>query len=83
MNPVTNAANDKDALKCTFRINHLVQQLSHDFGFLMFSRSAMIVTAYQASMKAWSDFPMHQDDDNVKLEVQYMLAWLSCQLQNA
>ena len=34
-------------------------------------------------MKDWSEFPMHQDDENVRLEVQYMLAWLSCLLESS
>ena len=78
MNPMTNAVHDSAGLKCSFRINHHAQMLAGEFGLSLFSRHSMIVTGYQ--MDAWGDFPMHQADESVKVEVEYLLSWLSCVL---
>jgi hypothetical protein len=78
MNPITSAVHDQPALKCTFSVNHHAQMLADEFGFSLFSRQSMIVTGYQ--LNDWSEFPMHQTDESVKVEVEYLLAWLSCVL---
>ena len=76
MNPVTRANRDAHALKCTLYVNSAAHALAREFQMLMFSRQSMIVSA--AGPDAAGDFPLHQPDEAVAMEVKVMLAWLRC-----
>lgn len=78
MNPISKGVADKATLKCCFYLNSVAHHLAAEFGFLLFSRQAMIVSGHQ--MNDANEYPMHQTDETVNVEVQHMMAWLSCVL---
>ena len=80
MNPVTRATGDQKALKCIFYVNAAAHALAREFGMLMFSRQTMIVSANGKDEAG--EFPMHQPDETVAVEVKVMLAWLGCLLEH-
>ena len=80
MNPVTRATGDQTALKCVFYVNAAAHALAREFGMLMFSRQTMIVSANGKDEAG--EFPMHQTDETVAVEVKTMLAWLGCILEH-
>ena len=80
MNPITRANGNADALECAFYVNTAAHALAREFQMLMFSRQSMIVSAH--GKDGPDEFPMHQPDEVVAMEVRVMLAWLGCLLEH-
>ena len=80
MNPVTRANGDADALKCVFYVNTAAHALAREFQMLMFSRQSMILSANGKDEAG--EYPLHQPDEAVAMEVKVMLAWLGCLLEH-
>ena len=79
MNPVTKANLDADALRCTSHVNSAAHALAREFLMLMFSRQSMVVSAGPDEA---GNFPLHQPEEAVAMEVKVMLAWLRCVVEH-
>ena len=80
MNVVTRANGGADALKCTLYVNTAAHALAREFQMLMFSRQSMMVSANGPNEA--QEFPLHQPDEAVALEVKVLLAWLACVVEH-
>ena len=79
-NPTTEGGIGYKILNCIFHVNTAGHALAEEFGMLMFSRQTMIVTGDQKDKSG--NYPVHQTDEVLGMEVRYLLAWLGCILEH-
>lgn len=68
----------ESSLKCSFFVNDLSRRIAEKYGLLFFSRHAMIAADHVEG----EEWPMHHEDSDVKVQVDMLLAWLGCWLDN-